>query len=326
MADLAEIGIFGGSGFYSLLEDVREAKIDTPYGPPSDSFFLATVAGRRVAFLPRHGRRHTIPPHKVNYRANVWAMRSLGVKAVISPCAAGSLQLHVEPGHFVVADQFVDRTSGRADTFFDGPIVSHVSSAEIYDPTLRGIALDVIREHGITVHDGGTVVVIQGPALLHQVGEQVVQRRRVGGHQHDPVPGGLPVPGAGDGRGQHLADHGLRRRGARGHPRGDRPRRAGGVRAERRADPQGRPGHGGPLPGRPRRPGRRRGAAPHAGRRPCRRAPPTSASSRRSNPGCHDPCPPRRSPPPRSRCTAASAAARGSRSTSRCASAAIRSA
>ena len=163
MADVAEIGIFGGSGFYSLLEDVREAKIDTPYGPPSDSFFLATVAGRSVAFLPRHGRSHSIPPHRVNYRANVWAMRSLGVKAVISPCAAGSLQLHVEPGHFVVSDQFVDRTNGRADTFFDGPIVSHVSSAEIYDPVLRGIALDVIREHGITVHDGGTVVVIQGP-------------------------------------------------------------------------------------------------------------------------------------------------------------------
>jgi 5'-methylthioadenosine phosphorylase len=163
VADLAEIGVFGGSGFYSLLEDVTEAKIDTPYGAPSDSFFLATVAGRRVAFLPRHGRRHTIPPHKVNYRANVWAMRSLGVKAVISPCAAGSLQRHVEPGHFVVSDQFVDRTSGRADTFFDGPIVSHVSSAEIYDPVLRGIALDVIREHDIPVHDGGTVVVIQGP-------------------------------------------------------------------------------------------------------------------------------------------------------------------
>jgi len=163
VADLAEIGIFGGSGFYSLLEDVREAKIDTPYGPPSDAFFLATVAGRRVAFLPRHGRTHSIPPHRVNYRANVWAMRSLGVKAVISPCAAGSLQLHVEPGHFVVSDQFVDRTSGRADTFFDGPIVSHVSSAEIYDPVLRAIALDVIKEHGITVHDGGTVVVISGP-------------------------------------------------------------------------------------------------------------------------------------------------------------------
>jgi 5'-methylthioadenosine phosphorylase len=163
LADLADIGIFGGSGFYSLLDDVREAKVDTPYGAPSDSVFLATVAGRRVAFMPRHGRRHTIPPHMVNYRANVWAMRSLGVQAVISPCAAGSLQRHVEPGHFVVSDQFVDRTTGRADTFFDGPIVSHVSSAEIYDPTLRAIALEVIREHGITVHDGGTVVVIQGP-------------------------------------------------------------------------------------------------------------------------------------------------------------------
>jgi len=163
MGDLAEIGVFGGSGFYSLLEDVREIKVDTPYGAPSDSFFLADVGGRRVAFLPRHGRRHTIPPHGVPYRANVWAMRSLGVKAVISPCAAGSLQREVAPGDFVVCDQFVDRTRGRADTFFDGPIVSHVSAAEIYDPTLRAIAIDVIREHGIPVHERGTVVVIQGP-------------------------------------------------------------------------------------------------------------------------------------------------------------------
>ena len=163
MGDLAEIGVFGGSGFYSLLEDVREIKVDTPYGAPSDSFFLAEVGGRSVAFLPRHGRRHTIPPHGVPYRANVWAMRSLGVKAVISPCAAGSLQRAVAPGDFVVCDQFVDRTRGRADTFFDGPIVSHVSSAEIYDPTLRAIAIDVIREHGIPVHERGTVVVIQGP-------------------------------------------------------------------------------------------------------------------------------------------------------------------
>jgi 5'-methylthioadenosine phosphorylase len=163
MRDVAEIGVFGGSGFYSLLEDVREIKVDTPYGAPSDSFFLAEVGGRSVAFLPRHGRRHTIPPHGVPYRANVWAMRALGVKAVISPCAAGSLQREVAPGDFVVCDQFVDRTRGRADTFFDGPIVSHVSSAEIYDPTLRAIAIDVIREHGIPVHERGTVVVIQGP-------------------------------------------------------------------------------------------------------------------------------------------------------------------
>jgi 5'-methylthioadenosine phosphorylase len=163
VADLAEIGVFGGSGFYSLLDDVREIKVDTPYGAPSDSFFLASVGARRVAFLPRHGRRHTIPPHKINYRANVWAMRSLGVKAVISPCAAGSLQLAVKPGDFVVCDQFVDRTSGRAHTFYDGPIVTHLSSAETYAPELRRIAVDVCREHGIEVHDGGTVVVIEGP-------------------------------------------------------------------------------------------------------------------------------------------------------------------
>ena len=163
MADTAEIGIFGGSGFYSLLDDVREIKVDTPYGAPSDSLFLAEVAGRRVAFLPRHGRRHTIPPHRINYRANVWAMRSLGVKAAISPCAAGSLQLAVKPGDFVVCDQFVDRTSGRADTFYDGPIVTHLSSAETYDPILRELTIATIRDHGIPVHERGTVVVIQGP-------------------------------------------------------------------------------------------------------------------------------------------------------------------
>ena len=163
MADSAEIGVFGGSGFYSLLDDVREVKVDTPYGAPSDSLFLADVGGRRVAFLPRHGRRHTIPPHRINYRANVWAMKSLGVKAAISPCAAGSLALHVRPGDFVVCDQFVDRTTGRADSFYDGPIVTHLSSAETYDPVLRALAIETIRDHGIEVHERGTVVVIQGP-------------------------------------------------------------------------------------------------------------------------------------------------------------------
>ncbi|QYK53484.1 MAG: S-methyl-5'-thioadenosine phosphorylase [Fimbriimonadaceae bacterium] len=159
----AEIGVFGGSGFYSLLEDVTEVKVDTPYGAPSDSIMFATVAGRKVAFLPRHGRNHTIPPHKINYRANVWAMHKLGVKAIISPCAVGSLQRHIAPGSFLVADQFVDRTKGRDDTFYDGPITSHISPADMYDKTLRNIAVETIREHGIEAHDGGTVVVIQGP-------------------------------------------------------------------------------------------------------------------------------------------------------------------
>jgi 5'-methylthioadenosine phosphorylase len=163
MKQVAEIGVFGGSGFYSLLEDVREVKVDTPYGPPSDSIFVAEVSGRKVAFLPRHGRLHTIPPHMLNYRANVWAMRSIGVKAIISPCAAGSLQRHVKPGDFVVSDQFVDRTRGRKDTFFDGPIVTHVSPAETYDPVLRAIAIDACRKNDIEVHETGTVVVIQGP-------------------------------------------------------------------------------------------------------------------------------------------------------------------
>lgn len=178
----AEIGVFGGSGFYSLLSDVREVKVDTPYGAPSDSFFLATVNGRRVAFLPRHGRHHTIPPHKINYRANVWGMRALGCQAIISPCAAGSLQGHVAPGSFVVCDQFVDRTNGRADTFFDGPIVTHVSPAETYDPVLRRLAVETIRAHGIECHDGGTVVVIQGPRFstkseskwFHDAGWEVI--------------------------------------------------------------------------------------------------------------------------------------------------------
>lgn len=178
----AEIGVFGGSGFYSLLEDVREVKVDTPYGSPSDSVFLATVKGRKVAFLPRHGRHHTLPPHMINYRANVWAMRSLGVQAIISPCAAGSLQANVEPFHFVVCDQFVDRTNGRKDTFYDGPIVTHISPADTYDPLLRKLAVETIREHGITCHDGGTVVVIQGPRFstkaeskwFHDAGWEVI--------------------------------------------------------------------------------------------------------------------------------------------------------
>lgn len=159
----AEIGVFGGSGFYSLLENVQDIKVDTPYGPPSDSVMLAEVAGRRVAFLPRHGRNHTIPPHMINYRANVWAMHSLGVKAIISPCAVGSLQRHVEPEHFVLADQFVDRTRGRKDTFYDGPVTTHVSPADMYSKPMRDIAAKVIRKHGITCHESGTVVVIQGP-------------------------------------------------------------------------------------------------------------------------------------------------------------------
>jgi 5'-methylthioadenosine phosphorylase len=162
-SELAAVGVVGGSGFYSLLDNVRELKVETPFGQPSDSLFIADLEDRSVAFLPRHGRHHTIPPHKINYRANIWALKSVGVRYLISPCAAGSLQPHVKPEHFVVCDQYVDRTRGRADTFYDGPEVYHVSPADPYCPHLRKLAIETIREHGITVHETGTIVTINGP-------------------------------------------------------------------------------------------------------------------------------------------------------------------
>lgn len=162
MAD-ADIGVFGGSGFYSLLESREEVKIDTPYGDPSDSFSIGEIEGRRVAFLPRHGRGHTIPPHRINYRANLWAMKELGVTQILAPCACGSLQPHIGRGDLVVCDQFVDRTRGRSDTFYDGPTVVHVSGAAPFCPRLGNHVVNVCRESGIRVHDQGTVVVIQGP-------------------------------------------------------------------------------------------------------------------------------------------------------------------
>lgn len=159
----AEVGIFGGSGFYKLLDDAEEITIETPYGAPSARYMLGTLGGKKVAFLPRHGNQHQFPPHKINYRANVWGMKHLGCKYIISPCAAGSLQKHVAPGDFVVCDQFVDRTSGRIDTFYDGPISTHVSAADPYCAKLREIAIKAGQDCGIKIHPTGTVVVIQGP-------------------------------------------------------------------------------------------------------------------------------------------------------------------
>ena len=164
MTHAAEIGIFGGSGFYDFAEGgVEEITVETPYGPPSGPLALMTVAGRQVAFLPRHGKHHTLPPHKVPYRANLWVFKQLGVTRVLAPSAVGSLQSHIAPGEFVINDQFVDRTNGRADTFYDGPEVVHVSSADAYCPQIRQIAIDAARQNGVTVHETGTVVVIQGP-------------------------------------------------------------------------------------------------------------------------------------------------------------------
>jgi 5'-methylthioadenosine phosphorylase len=159
----AEIGIFGGSGFYSFLEDAEPVKVETPYGDPAAPVVLAEMGGRRVAFLPRHGATHEYPPHRIPYRANMWAFKELGVTRVLAPTAAGSLQPHVRRGDFVVSDQLVDRTSGRASTFYDGPGTVHVSLADPYCPELRAAAIDQGRAQGITIHETGTVVVIEGP-------------------------------------------------------------------------------------------------------------------------------------------------------------------
>ena len=221
----AEIGVFGGSGFYSLLDDVREVKVDTPYGPPSDSFFLADVAGRSVAFLPRHGRRHTIPPHRVNYRANVWAMRSLGVKAVISPCAAGSLQLGREAGR-LRRRRPVRRPDDRSRR--------HVLRRPDRQPRLVGRdlrpdpALDRDRRHPRARHPGPRAWARSSSSRVRASRRRASRRwftgRRLGGHQHDPVPGGVPVPRAGDGGREHQPDHRLRRRASsRGPRRSTRP-------------------------------------------------------------------------------------------------------
>ena len=159
----AEIGIFGGSGFYSFIDEVEEVELETPYGKPSAPFVLGEIGGKRVAFLPRHGRGHELPPHRIPYRANVWGMKELGVRRLIGPNASGALKAELSLGEFVVCDQFVDRTTGREDTFYNGPETTHVSAADPYCPELRRLLVETAGELGIPTRDGGTVVTIQGP-------------------------------------------------------------------------------------------------------------------------------------------------------------------
>ncbi|WP_329386519.1 S-methyl-5'-thioadenosine phosphorylase [Streptomyces sp. NBC_01716] len=170
-SETAEIGVIGGSGLYSFLDDVTEVTVDTPYGPPSDSLFLGDVEGRRVAFLPRHGRAHDIAPHRINYRANLWALRSVGVRQVLGPCAVGGLREEFGPGTLLVPDQLVDRTKARTQTYYDGvPLpdgekskVVHISLADPYCPEGRKAALVAARGREWEPVDGGTLVVVEGP-------------------------------------------------------------------------------------------------------------------------------------------------------------------
>lgn len=158
-----EIGIIGGSGFYQLLDDAKKMVIKTPYGSPADKFAVGRIAGSRVAFLPRHGSHHQFPPHKIPYRANLFALKKIGVRRVISLTACGSLQKQIKRGDFVIIDQFIDRTSGRSATFYDGPATVHVSTAYPYCQELGKIAYQVGLKSGLRIHPRGTLVVIEGP-------------------------------------------------------------------------------------------------------------------------------------------------------------------
>lgn len=162
MNHIADVAVIGGSGLYALLDTASEHRIDTPFGDPSDPITVAEVAGRPVAFLPRHGHDHRFPPHRIPYRANLWALRSIGVRQILAPCAVGGLRPELGLGSFVVPDQLIDRTTSRVQTYYDGGAV-HVNFADPYCPIGRATVLDAATRRGISSTDGGTMVVIEGP-------------------------------------------------------------------------------------------------------------------------------------------------------------------
>jgi 5'-methylthioadenosine phosphorylase len=163
----AEIGIIGGSGLYSMpgFEQEEEANIDTPFGRPSENYVLGTLGGRKVAFLARHGRGHRISPSELNFRANIYGMKSLGVERIISLSAVGSLKEEHRPLDFVIPDQFFDRTRGRVSTFFGEGIVAHISFADPICPELAKVVGAACREAGVNVKEGGTYLCMEGPAF-----------------------------------------------------------------------------------------------------------------------------------------------------------------
>ncbi len=160
-----EIGIFGGTGIYDseLLEDAKEVDIDTPYGRPSDTITVGIFKGRKIAFLPRHGRKHSIPPHKINFKANIWAFRELGVARIIAPSAVGSLKEELEPGHFALPTQFLDFTKSRDGSFYDDKRVVHISVADPFCPELHASILRVAENRDLRLHKDCTYVCIEGP-------------------------------------------------------------------------------------------------------------------------------------------------------------------
>jgi 5'-methylthioadenosine phosphorylase len=158
-----DVGVFGGSGFYEFVEDLHAVAVDTPYGEPSEPPVVGHIGDVTVAFVPRHGNDHRIPAHRVNYRANVWAMAALGAQGIVSPFACGSLRRELGVGSLVVVDQQIDRTQAREGTFFDGPVTWHQPLADPYDAEWGAQIADVGRAQDLDVAIGGTVVVVQGP-------------------------------------------------------------------------------------------------------------------------------------------------------------------
>lgn len=169
----APIGVIGGSGFYEFIDEPTVVEVETPFGAPSEPVLTGFVAGRAVAFIPRHGRDHRFPPHRVPYRANLWALRAIGVRQVFGPCAVGSLRPESGPGSLVVPDQLVDRTTGRESTYYDGvgPVV-HVSFADPYCPVGRQAVLDAAKSQSWAAADGGALVVIPGPRFSSRAESQ----------------------------------------------------------------------------------------------------------------------------------------------------------
>lgn len=171
----AEIAVIGGSGFYDMegLARPAEVRVETPFGEPSDTFVIGELEGRTVAFLPRHGRGHRISPTELNQRANMWAIKSLGVQWVLAVSAVGSLREDIAPLDLVIPDQLVDRTRNRVDTFFGDGIVAHVGLAEPFCPLLRALLYQETKAAGAKVHDGGTYVVIEGPQFSTKAESQL---------------------------------------------------------------------------------------------------------------------------------------------------------
>jgi len=161
----AEIGIIGGTGLYDpeMLKNVKEVTVDTPYGAPSDAITIGELEGRNVAFLPRHGKKHTIRPTDVNSRANIFALKKLGVTRILAPSAVGSLKENYEPGDIVFVDQFIDRTTKREQSFYTGNKVCHISVAEPMCPEIRQTLIAIGKDIGVRAHDMGTYVCIEGP-------------------------------------------------------------------------------------------------------------------------------------------------------------------